>query len=1018
MVYSPLHLIRALIAVFVLSGFAQGATVSFKVEKDEDGRIREVVSFVMDQPVPYIVRDYTIIQQVLVEIPGFDVDMPEIIFSSVNSTLVEKVTSYRGNLIIHLRHVPVTISDRFDNDPFVIQVILDADRRRISQVQANVAQLLQSLAQEMQITPETPVLTGPVSPQSPMGPGLTEEDLYQLELRSSAIGMLDPYRSDRQLRELNTPDAIALRQAYSYFGEGNDLQALDELLYIIREHPESPLVEEATFLLGDAYHNIPQEPPGVQFRDAITVYEKAIDLYPGSRFVPRAIYGIGQSYEALGNPAAAKFHYEMIPSPIVNEYIGPALLAVARLELEQDSVRGAIEAMETLLQYDEDHWRMEALRQLTRLEFKADHYQRSADYFTRLQNEYSELFTFDPQLLLEAAQSYHQVGELRKAAWNLQRVINVYPHFDGAAKAFLELATIHHTVGNTDLAQMFISELTGKYPDTLDASRGQLLHARILMEKDLCEDAMGLYSLVEFGIHSAELEKEVILGKIDGEICLANYEVAESMARSFLRSFPLADEAEEVRSKQHRAVYLRALFEHEEGNFRVSYDLLRTYLNNQPLLPNDEENHAAIVELAQENFVIIGLAMMDEDPYRALEHLKRYAGLYNGEARHEEVERHIRDLQHRLAHKEIDGLQFQRAISRLNEAVQNYETGYRSADFRDLRVYALFKQGEFFFNNGNYEDGSTYFDRIFSEFSETPYAAMSQRFLVAAGKGNVLQAFNASNYVEAIDQFHVYEKYLAMSAEEYFEAAKLASLAYTRLSFHDRGLEHINDMEQVLPAAYSEKLDDLRALNYWGLQQYERVVRALEPRMERDEPLMVEAYEALANAFSRLNRSDRAVETFLKAAELLSDDDPAQSRRMRFEGAQLLRSLGRDDEARQQYQDIVDNYEINPTLDPVVVDAYQQLVSMAAAQSDHETVIGLSESALQLLNGHEEASSERILYFMEQQAIAYQRTNRVAQAITIYESIYERSPESVTGLRAKQELDSYEWNRRMREQLR
>ncbi|MBB5021486.1 tetratricopeptide repeat protein [Desulfurispira natronophila] len=1011
------HFLRTFIivaAVHIAFSPCLAALISFKAEQLEENIIRETLSFVLDEPTTYTVSDYTVVNQVVVEFPGNVASIGELRLEAMNSALVERISSYRGNIIIHLRHVPVEISDTFDQDPFMIQVTLEGDKRRITQVQDNMRQLRRSLAGELELEFSTKTPVAGISGHTPLVTGLTPEELLQLELRSSALSMIDPYREDRGLRELNTPDAMALRRGLENINSGQYLDALDDLLYIIRQHPQSPFVEEATFLLGDCYRNISQEPPGLQYRDAIAVYEKAMELYPNSRYIPKAMFGIAQSYENLNNRSTAKYYYEMIAElPTINEYIGPALLSASRLELEMNDPEAAIQAVERLLDYDEDHWRMEAYQRLTSLHHMEGDYQESARFFTRLQEEYPEFGTYEPELLLEAARSYYRTGQLRESAHNLQKIINVYPAYDDAAAAYLKLATIHFDVGNLDLSQMYISELTGQFSQSEDAARGQLLQARILKELDLCDDALGMYSLVEFGSYGRTLEQPILKGKVRGEICLGNFDIAESLARQFLSRFGLSDKADVVQSLQHEARYRRARQKYEENDIQESYDLLRSYIQEQIQLPDDEENYQRIIDLAERNYYLLGEIQLEESSTAALEHFREFLNRYPDGDFSEDVQRHIRDLEYRLTHEEIEALQFQQAIERAQSAVEEFDSGYRSSDFRDLQVYTLFKQGEFLFNNGNYDEGSVYFDRIFHDFDDTPYAEQARDFLIRAGRGNVFEAYSSSDYVAAVDQFNIYSDYLVHSHEDYFESGKMASQSYTRLGFYDRGMEHIDEMEKNLPAAYSDRLEDLRALNYWGLQDYQRLIGVLGPRLASGEPMMPEAYRVLAQSYSRENQTDEAIDTYLSAADALAENDPQNSRHMRFDAAQLLQNSGREDEAREQYEQLVGEYELNPSLDPVVVDAYYELVEMARRSESHQRVVELCQQVLDLIgNDHDQT-----LHFLDRKARAYQGQGDIARAIPVYERIVEQDPDGPFGLRARQELQSYQWNERVRERL-
>ena len=92
-----------------------------------------------------------------------------------------------------------------------------------------------------------------------------------------------------------------------YTGGQYDLAVTGFEAYI-RQYPTSPLADDAQLNIGNAYYGMSP----ARYRDAAAAFLKVISDYPQSDSVPAAYWKLGQTYERLNQPDAARKAYETV----------------------------------------------------------------------------------------------------------------------------------------------------------------------------------------------------------------------------------------------------------------------------------------------------------------------------------------------------------------------------------------------------------------------------------------------------------------------------------------------------------------------------------------------------------------------------------------------------------------------------------------------------------------------------------------------------------------------------------
>ena len=103
-----------------------------------------------------------------------------------------------------------------------------------------------------------------------------------------------------QKRQAGNPDAVAYQEYFALLRAGKLNRAIDGFSDFLRQYPESHLVSNAQYWLGECYYG------QRRFAQAIQEFEQVFNQYPSSNKVPAALLKIGYSNLELQKPATAR----------------------------------------------------------------------------------------------------------------------------------------------------------------------------------------------------------------------------------------------------------------------------------------------------------------------------------------------------------------------------------------------------------------------------------------------------------------------------------------------------------------------------------------------------------------------------------------------------------------------------------------------------------------------------------------------------------------------------------------
>jgi TolA-binding protein len=142
--------------------------------------------------------------------------------------------------------------------------------------------------------------------QSPAGP--KPEDLKKLETRITELeqaqaSMLEAIKKMQAAPPAPADPAELLDRAREQMEGGNFEGAVENLSTYLRS-PKAKKAEEATFMRAESYYAMKE------YKKAIVDYSKFPEKFTRSPYMPRALFKIGLSFEALGMKEDAKGFYQ------------------------------------------------------------------------------------------------------------------------------------------------------------------------------------------------------------------------------------------------------------------------------------------------------------------------------------------------------------------------------------------------------------------------------------------------------------------------------------------------------------------------------------------------------------------------------------------------------------------------------------------------------------------------------------------------------------------------------------
>lgn len=142
------------------------------------------------------------------------------------------------------------------------------------------------------------------SGQAPQAEAMKKLEQRILELEQAQVTLIEQLK--KQQAEAPPVDANKLlEEGKNQLKNGKQEEAIETFSRYLKT-PKAPKIEEATFLRAEAQYALKR------YKKAIVDYSQFPEKFTKSRYMPKALLRIGQSFDALGTPDDAKAFYQLL----------------------------------------------------------------------------------------------------------------------------------------------------------------------------------------------------------------------------------------------------------------------------------------------------------------------------------------------------------------------------------------------------------------------------------------------------------------------------------------------------------------------------------------------------------------------------------------------------------------------------------------------------------------------------------------------------------------------------------
>ena len=330
------------------------------------------------------------------------------------------------------------------------------------------------------------------------------------------------YQMALEAEEFMFADLARLHIATGYGNLHNYGAAIKWYESILTEHPDSSVVREARYQLGERYYKIER------YEDAIRHYEKFTEDYPGRWRVRAAIYRMGCAFEELEKWSDAYVLYQgMLRRSVKDDMAQKAVARIRFLKLSypaiavtrEDQVYSGL-ALYYAKQYEA------AREELGKAISEPDDLSAKAAYFT--------------------AESYYKKRKYPKAIEHYTSVIKNYPQSEYVELSQFQIALCHRKAGREEKANALLAEFSVTYPTSDLADNAAFQVAEYHRGKEQYKEAMNAYGELAAKYPHSELADDALWNVGWCGIKLKNNDRSVKAFQQLLNEYPqsrLADSA-------------------------------------------------------------------------------------------------------------------------------------------------------------------------------------------------------------------------------------------------------------------------------------------------------------------------------------------------------------------------------------------------------------------------------------------------------------------------------------------
>lgn len=285
------------------------------------------------------------------------------------------------------------------------------------------------------------------------------------------------------------PDTPHLYEAHLLLGrcfyyQNNSKKASYEFSIILNAAPTVAPHDSAFYWLGDILYR------GGDFKGALEYYQKVIDGYPTSKYLPYSLYSKAWAYYKLGFLEEASSTFATVVSNYPLDRLAiDSLFEIGQTQYLQGKLEDARDSLNNFInKYPLSEKIAESYYLLGNISLKLEQYSDSILFFKRAASispgaRWADLASYG------MAQAYFKLGDLDESIKRFKMSADAASNDLIARNALLGVIYSYDKKGMSDDALKACDHLNIKYPKTAEAAEGCYIKARILYDKNRLAEA-------------------------------------------------------------------------------------------------------------------------------------------------------------------------------------------------------------------------------------------------------------------------------------------------------------------------------------------------------------------------------------------------------------------------------------------------------------------------------------------------------------------------------------------------
>jgi len=264
----------------------------------------------------------------------------------------------------------------------------------------------------------------------------------------------------------DSKDTQLVQKAIEHYRLENWKQVIVILRELINNYPKSQHIERAHFILALCMDRYLRQQMPVDLEKIVITYREAIELCPGSYYIPYIQLEIGNIYFQLGEYYNALLYYKLAdrskinihPDVLINYGISYALINKTKQSIQ---IFGRlISKHPTSLQA------VKARVEMAKAMFQQKAFSASIKVLNTIREKDPDIIYEHPDILLYVGYNLYEMGQFQKARDTLFRAINIFPNMKSNHLVLTRIADLYWEDGFIDMAKNIYNQVYQTYPDT------------------------------------------------------------------------------------------------------------------------------------------------------------------------------------------------------------------------------------------------------------------------------------------------------------------------------------------------------------------------------------------------------------------------------------------------------------------------------------------------------------------------------------------------------------------------